>query len=1784
MKRVLLLLAFLALAAPLAHAQLVTTCSVAATAGNPTTATTSACNTPAGSFYAISVYSTNSTTITSISTLAGDTPTLIGTALVVGTSDHVSLYVVYNSAGNAANTVTVNVSNGTFGIFMNAAVYSDIHSGSFDTSASGSGGPFGTPATAAFNTATSNERVIGFCAFDNATVPAAGSGYTFRVNDASDRSWLEDQQFATVQTGISLSMTDVNHYGCVAGAWKALDAPTVTTTTAASVTSNSAVAGGVVTNNGGSAITAQGVAYGTSPNPTSPCTGSGTSSPFTTNLTGLSYNTTYYYRACATNAQGTSYGADLSFTTPYPANQGASLNLTQSGATETQIILDYTATSSAACTIVPTDLGFGAMGPSNVLFDFDPAIFTNANLDLSRTYTNGFRWPTIVTGNHRKVFLGGHDEVKQTTATGALWTWVSTAAQMASCYNVQVICNGAADIQTIVACTNNGPAASNYPEQVIPNPAAPNGGYPAQTRRWDLGQNEKINDPITGLALTSALSPVQQAAAAIAPVLETFSFAYDVNADSSDCSNHNWTSPCNAYTNEVSGTLASTSTVGAKLFLTGNLTSQVFGNQLLADIQTQPYGNATTSAAVMASCLGYSNGTCLTAELDETIPTGSAAVQTPVPATFLSGFTAWYPLAANADLGLANLTQNVLTGVSCSGSVCTLASLPSSGVYGFNVQRPAGSKFTIGSCATGANTTLTVSHSDSPTQITVTQTGLSLSNCTYTDEGFGLLVWLKSGGTLNISETYAPVVLNTTSQGSNGSETMQAISEVTDITTGCDGQPRSPAMTGWLAYIPNGNSGSIILIEDDNQICLQSVLTIPVAQGGNHNATYFTSNPSSWTSAKTMLAAARGTGDLWSITKDNSGNYTAYVPGTTLPDDRFIYTDVTSSWPSLSAQITAAGGSCATWQATGFFGGYSYQTVTSAGNVWLYAGNNAANFGLMAFVNPSGTLIGCIPTFGTYPMRWQATHFSPNCPGNLCEINLGTDAGKYNPSLNLGGPWVLYPTGAYRKNGTWTTYSLSISAATNANPVVLTSANNDLDNWSASPGGNYTGALLTCSGGTGSWAALNTMVHAIRINNNTFSLTSLANTTINSTSWGAYPGGVTCTLDPPEVSINISGVTTDPNVAGVAQVSLNPNGGNGGFIDVFPSGSTHLTDGDGVVFTGLASTAQYYVKVSCTGCSASGPMDIYHDAALTSPAPASEIAAANGGYMSNAEVCPDINSLSLPGPIYYSAGPGTGASLNVSCQWREYTGDPCSYWAGSAEASALPCASNPQTYTSTLQTLNTGDTLFDVSRPPANHEWYFVLAKDTTSHPGFTRLNIMRFYSAGFGTNSVPSDQVAYNHSPGWTPQMYKSLGSAVVNAANVSAGWTPISSVWPGTHFDFVNGPGSNYTFANSYNNAASLYNVLLSQLGTTPSTVTNGFLTWNNTAANTITSVLQSYPSCRQFGFVSSYEQTWCGNVASANVDAGNGYNAVNGSGLTQTLTAVGGTHSVFQITNIGATVNVKTNEYIALAPALFYGQDISGPGARISDSTPYTKCWPYYAGDCVSGSTAGSGWYVAAPGGGFNGGQILTNNMSVPQLAIYPASPIAGWAIQQRMTPNDLTGSGTRRLTQSFAIPTTHYYASNWRPGPPIAKGGGVWGFHPVMFGQAQWKGDALGLTWMLSRVPPYPVTDATNRTAFVNVPVKLSGVSGDNIRIAFGYGENGNPANLYCVSRQETCWTSSTATASNPFLFAGETQSKTSCSSGCTVNIPAIPGRILFYQIERSNGSNVSVSPLRAIPVP
>ena len=99
----------------------------------------------------------------------------------------------------------------------------------------------------------------------------------------------------------------------------------LTTAQVTSVTSETAVTGGEVTNDGGANVTAKGVCWGTAPNPTvagnKTTNGTGTG-VFTSNLTGLTDGTVYYYRAYATNSSGTTYGQEYQFITPVTDVEG----------------------------------------------------------------------------------------------------------------------------------------------------------------------------------------------------------------------------------------------------------------------------------------------------------------------------------------------------------------------------------------------------------------------------------------------------------------------------------------------------------------------------------------------------------------------------------------------------------------------------------------------------------------------------------------------------------------------------------------------------------------------------------------------------------------------------------------------------------------------------------------------------------------------------------------------------------------------------------------------------------------------------------------------------------------------------------------------------------------------------------------------------------------------------------------------------------------------------------------------------------------------------------------------------------------------------------------------------------------------------------------------------------------------------------------------------------------------------------------------------------------------
>lgn len=97
-----------------------------------------------------------------------------------------------------------------------------------------------------------------------------------------------------------------------------VDLAEVTTAAITAIQQTTATGGGNVESDGGLAVTARGICWSTSPEPTTAnnkTTQTGTTGAFVSNMTGLTAGTMYYVRAYATTSAGTAYGNQVSFTT-----------------------------------------------------------------------------------------------------------------------------------------------------------------------------------------------------------------------------------------------------------------------------------------------------------------------------------------------------------------------------------------------------------------------------------------------------------------------------------------------------------------------------------------------------------------------------------------------------------------------------------------------------------------------------------------------------------------------------------------------------------------------------------------------------------------------------------------------------------------------------------------------------------------------------------------------------------------------------------------------------------------------------------------------------------------------------------------------------------------------------------------------------------------------------------------------------------------------------------------------------------------------------------------------------------------------------------------------------------------------------------------------------------------------------------------------------------------------------------------------------------------------------
>jgi uncharacterized protein (TIGR02145 family) len=164
--------------------------------------------------------------------------------------------------------------------------------------------------------------------------------------------------------------------------------PVLATTAPTDITTTTATSGGIVVSDGGAAITARGICWGMTANPTTSDTkttdGNG-KGQFVSNITGINVGALYHVRAYAINSIGIAYGADYSFSTlgQVPSvTTFAATNITATSST-----LKGTVNANYASTTVTFDYGlttdYGSIASAN------PSLVTgNTSTDVSADISN----------------------------------------------------------------------------------------------------------------------------------------------------------------------------------------------------------------------------------------------------------------------------------------------------------------------------------------------------------------------------------------------------------------------------------------------------------------------------------------------------------------------------------------------------------------------------------------------------------------------------------------------------------------------------------------------------------------------------------------------------------------------------------------------------------------------------------------------------------------------------------------------------------------------------------------------------------------------------------------------------------------------------------------------------------------------------------------------------------------------------------------------------------------------------------------------------------------------------------------------------------------------------------------------------------------------------------------------------------------------------------------------------------------------------------------------------
>ena len=462
-------------------------------------------------------------------------------------------------------------------------------------------------------------------------------------------------------------------------------------------------------------------------------------------------------------------------------------------------------------------------------------------------------------------------------------------------------------------------------------------------------------------------------------------------------------------------------------------------------------------------------------------------------------------------------------------------------------------------------------------------------------------------------------------------------------------------------------------------------------------------------------------------------------------------------------------------------------------------------------------------------------------------------------------------------------------------------------------------------------------------------------------------------------------------------------------------------------------------------------------------------------------------------------------------------------------------------------------------------------------------------YAMGDETNGAGHGASNLSHNNGWflwaaPPQIGMNSDSAVIDVSSPSNNWLLDNPLRFGSHGSagFGSIPGT-YNYAQS--GCGSTQQFFCGSVNLTPAQHVNA--PFSNFAsaqpsfagiANTNT-ITQTYSNATQAAAVAPlpfYVDFRALNPATGS----SGQELATGFGSSFALNAVGGnaTHT-YQVTADCCVTNADYKRWGMQGYAgRFWLKDTSRPttfNAPAVDMQDWSVCRAFKANECVAGSAVGN-YYIAVPKHDNNTTCVSgTFGLAIPCVSAF--GPWVGQAIQFRVD-----GSPSGAFTRKFGFAHGHlglpYMFSNCRTTPD----GGF------MFCPGYWL-DGVRSEWLALRTSAFLPIDTVDRTTFVPVRLGLQGVPyASNIRARFGFAENGGDL-LQCTAYGQDCSTEIPSGSPNdPFSFTNETVTRQACADGanCSITIPSLPNRILYYVVDRLDGSGnvIQTSPLQAVAVP